>query len=55
MRWISKGERLIITKRVYYTSGEEFTDIEINLNTVEETAASAGCIEKCCARFFVRE
>ena len=53
MRWISKGERLIITKRVYYTSGEEFTDIEINLNTVEETAA--GCIEKGCARFFVRE
>ena len=28
-------EHLIITKRVYYTSGEEFTDIEINLNTVE--------------------
>ena len=47
-------EHLVITKRVYYTSGEEFTDIEINLNTVEETAASAGCIEKCCARFFVR-
>ena len=28
-------KHLIITKRAYYTSGEEFTDIEINLNTVE--------------------
>ena len=28
-------KHLVITKRAEYTSGEEFTDIEINLNTVE--------------------
>ena len=28
-------EHLVITKRAEYTSGEEFTNIEINLNTVE--------------------
>lgn len=28
-------EHLVITKRFDYVSGEEFTDIEINLNTVE--------------------
>ena len=28
-------KHLVITKRAEYTSGEEFTDIEIDLNTVE--------------------
>ena len=28
-------EHLVITQRFDYVSGEEFTDIEINLNTVE--------------------
>lgn len=28
-------KHLVITKRAEYTSGEEFTDIEINLNTVK--------------------